>query len=103
MEELFLFLHLFLLLLQEQFPEGWQEYECRLKTKELGGLMRNFVQSKWEGEPLEGRTILLQAEQGIGDVVARAVKVVRVKQVDSGAAREKGGCGRGSLVLQREG
>jgi Tfp pilus assembly protein PilF len=57
------------LLLQEQFPEGWQEYECRLKTKELGGLMRNFVQSKWEGEPLEGRTILLQAEQGIGDVI----------------------------------
>ncbi len=47
------------------FLQGWQEYEWRLKG---GGIAtRPFPQSCWEGESLEGKTILVYAEQGVGD------------------------------------
>jgi tetratricopeptide (TPR) repeat protein len=56
-----------LLLVTGDFERGWPEYEWRWKTKQ----MRAFEHAapKWEGEPLLGRTILLQAEQGLGDTI----------------------------------
>ena len=52
-----------------QFREGWKNYESRWE-KEMAHLRRNFVQPLWRGErPLVGRTILLHAEQGLGDTL----------------------------------
>jgi len=56
-------------ILMGEFKEGWRLYEWRWKT-ELKDYVRAFTQPLWLGEtPLEGRTILLHAEQGYGDTL----------------------------------
>ena len=50
-----------------EFAPGWSEYECRWQTNQCPP--RHFDKPRWNGEPLAGRTILLYAEQGLGDVV----------------------------------
>jgi hypothetical protein len=54
-------------LLSGDFERGWAEYEWRWKTKDCP--RRNFSQATWDGQPLDGKTILLHAEQGLGDVI----------------------------------
>ena len=54
-------------LLEGRLAEGWPEYEWRWKCPELPE--RQFKQSLWDGSPLAGRTILLHAEQGLGDTI----------------------------------
>lgn len=54
-------------LLQGKLAEGWAEYEWRWKCPELPE--RPFKQPLWDGSSLEGRTILLHAEQGLGDTI----------------------------------
>ncbi|MFN7959479.1 MAG: tetratricopeptide repeat protein [Holophagaceae bacterium] len=50
--------------------QGWQHFEARLKIpKELRLKKRSFQQPAWQGEPFEGKTILLWAEQGLGDTL----------------------------------
>ncbi|MBV9122006.1 MAG: tetratricopeptide repeat protein, partial [Planctomycetes bacterium] len=49
------------------FTQGFEEFEWRWKSK--GFLPRSFPQPLWDGSPLEGRTILLHGEQGIGDIL----------------------------------
>jgi len=56
-----------LMLLCGDFDQGCAEYEWRWQTGQLPA--RNFRQPRWDGEPLNGRTILLYAEQGLGDTV----------------------------------
>lgn len=46
---------------------GMAEYEWRWKCKSYS--TRRFSQPRWNGEPLAGRTILLHAEQGLGDTL----------------------------------
>lgn len=52
-------------LVRGDFERGWREYEWRWKCKDFNP--RPFKQPRWEGEPLEGRRIMLHAEQGLGD------------------------------------
>jgi Tetratricopeptide repeat/Glycosyltransferase family 9 (heptosyltransferase) len=52
-----------------RFREGWRKYEARFDTHANKGLRRPFSQPQWRGEPLGGRTILLHAEQGLGDAL----------------------------------
>jgi len=52
-------------LLEGRFEQGWQEYEWRLK----GSGLRGLSQPLWDGAALEGRAILLRAEQGLGDTI----------------------------------
>jgi tetratricopeptide (TPR) repeat protein len=52
-------------LLRGDFARGWPEYEWRWRCKELPP--RPFPRPRWDGGPLEGKTILLHAEQGLGD------------------------------------
>ena len=57
------------LLLNGNFSEGWREYEWRWKggVKELKPA--KFARPLWQGEDLAGKTLLLQAEQGLGDML----------------------------------
>ena len=48
-----------------RYAEGWREHEWRWRRKEQPP--RSYPQPLWRGEPLAGRTILLHAEQGMGD------------------------------------
>ena len=52
-----------------RFKEGWRKYEARFDTSANRRLRRPFSQPQWRGEPLQGRTILLHAEQGFGDAL----------------------------------
>jgi tetratricopeptide (TPR) repeat protein len=56
------------LLAQGNFAPGWAEYERRWIANPR---IRNvsFSQPRWTGEALNGRTILLHAEQGLGDAI----------------------------------
>ena len=54
------------LLLTGDFKSGWTEYEERLK---LNAFRRKDTIPHWDRSPLKGRTILLYAEQGIGDAI----------------------------------
>src|SRR5207253_335279 len=54
-------------LLTGDFAHGWPEYEWRWKCK--GFYLPPFTQPFWDGSPLKGRTILLHAEQGLGDTL----------------------------------
>ncbi len=57
-------------LLLGDFATGWAGYEWRWKKPEHRALRRNFAPPLWNGaEPLAGRTILLYAEQGLGDTL----------------------------------
>jgi tetratricopeptide (TPR) repeat protein len=54
-------------LLQGDWARGWPEYEWRWQTTECPGW--SFPQPRWDGSPLAGRSILLLAEQGLGDTL----------------------------------
>lgn len=55
------------LLLTGHFEEGWKEYEWRWQ---MGRASRpSFQQPLWKGEHFTGRTLLLCAEQGLGDTI----------------------------------
>jgi tetratricopeptide (TPR) repeat protein len=57
------------LLAQGDFARGWPEYEWRLRRAGADG-KRDFTPPRWfGGEPIEGRTVLLYAEQGFGDTI----------------------------------
>lgn len=69
------------------YRAGWQEYEWRWHVASLGVSRRALPGMSWTGRAqLQGRTILLYAEQGFGDtiqfarfvpaVVARGAKVI---------------------------
>ncbi|PXX48768.1 tetratricopeptide repeat protein [Aquitalea magnusonii] len=60
-----------LLLLQGDYARGWQYYEARKLDPQLcqrSGLQR-FARPEWQGESLEGKTLLLHQEQGLGDTI----------------------------------
>lgn len=58
------------LLLAGRLEEGWPLFEWRWKTAGFPSLPRPFDRPLWLGEqPLEGKTILLHAEQGLGDAL----------------------------------
>ncbi|MES2688703.1 MAG: tetratricopeptide repeat protein [Pseudomonadota bacterium] len=57
-------------LLVGDFAQGWRKYEWRWKSTERNLAGRNFAQPLWTGEAsLQGKTILLHAEQGFGDSI----------------------------------
>lgn len=49
--------------------EGWIEYEWRRHLREDLGQKRGFPQPAWNGSPVEGRTVLVMCEQGLGDTI----------------------------------
>jgi tetratricopeptide (TPR) repeat protein len=51
------------------WEQGWPGYEARWKFREVHRNPRVFSQPRWQGEALNGRRILLHAEQGLGDTI----------------------------------
>jgi tetratricopeptide (TPR) repeat protein len=51
------------------YERGFQEYEWRWNSPDLSKSVRYFSQPMWDGQPLNGRAILLHAEQGFGDTI----------------------------------
>lgn len=49
------------------YAAGWLGYEARLEQPHFP--RRDFAQPMWYGEPLEDRTLLVWAEQGLGDAI----------------------------------
>ncbi len=58
-----------MLLVQGEFEDGWREYEWRLLLPRYFNSPTRFVQPQWDGSDLRGRTILVHAEQGLGDTI----------------------------------
>ena len=57
-----------LLLGRKEYTEGWREFEYRLQVDDLWrGRLIPFA--PWKGEPLEGKTLLISGEQGLGDQI----------------------------------
>jgi len=53
-----------------RYAQGWDLYESRWHKKRARGARRDFGSPAWAGsESLEGKTILLWAEQGLGDTL----------------------------------
>jgi tetratricopeptide (TPR) repeat protein len=51
------------------WKQGWPGYEARWRFREVHRAPMAFRQPRWQGEPLDGRRILLHAEQGLGDSI----------------------------------
>ena len=54
---------------QGRYAEGWPAHEWRWDFRELRLRRRHFAAPQWRGEKLNGETILLHAEQGLGDTL----------------------------------
>jgi tetratricopeptide (TPR) repeat protein len=50
------------------FKNGWRDFEWRWRTQ-WSPQVRRVDAPLWRGEPIEGKTILLLAEQGYGDTI----------------------------------
>jgi tetratricopeptide (TPR) repeat protein len=68
-------------LLAGDFARGWEEYEWRWDTEQLRGVKRNFAQPQWLGsDEISGKTILIHAEQGLGDTLQFCRYIPRVAE-----------------------
>jgi tetratricopeptide (TPR) repeat protein len=64
-----------------RFREGWDAYEWRWKA--VPWLDRHsFEQPQWDGEPLNGRTLLLHTEQGYGDTLLFLRYIEQLRDAD---------------------
>jgi tetratricopeptide (TPR) repeat protein len=57
------------LLRSGNYQEGWEEYAWRFRITEVISQFHNSLTPLWEGSSLKGKTILVYAEQGIGDEI----------------------------------
>jgi len=69
------------LLMQGRYAEAWPYYEARWE----GLLQPRWPAQRWQGQPLVGKTLLLWAEQGLGDTLqmARFVPLLRAANPDA--------------------
>jgi tetratricopeptide (TPR) repeat protein len=56
------------MLARKEFAAGWREYQYRMQVDDVWR-RRLIPFGPWKGEPLEGKTLLISAEQGLGDQI----------------------------------
>lgn len=56
-------------LLAGDYQKGWNQYEWRWEFEHLKGQLPNLPKPMWNGESLQGKTILVCREQGLGDAI----------------------------------
>jgi hypothetical protein len=64
------------LLRMGDWRQGWPEFEWRLKTPRHG--VGNLGVPRWQGQELEGQTVLIVSEQGLGDTLQFVRYLARV-------------------------
>jgi tetratricopeptide (TPR) repeat protein len=69
----------FLLLNQGYLREGWTQYEFRWMQEPYLSKRPDCPQPQWAGQNLAGKTVLVLAEQGVGDIVNFARFAVPLK------------------------
>jgi tetratricopeptide (TPR) repeat protein len=82
----------FVLLLLGDYAAGWRDYDWRWRLPAFNGPARRFAQPMWDGRALPAGTVLLHAEQGLGDTL----------QFARYASLVAGRCGQVVLESQRE-
>ena len=55
-------------LLLGRFPQAWEGYEQRFRLPSQAGVAQPQGQ-RWSGQPLDGKTLLISTEQGLGDAI----------------------------------
>ena len=70
------------LLSQGRYREGWPLYEARVEREGLNdGYPRTFPFPRWRGEPLDGKSIVIFPEQGLGDQIQFVRFVPRLEKL----------------------
>ena len=69
----------FALLKQGRFSEGWPEYEWRLRTPAAEAFTRSFDRPLWRGDAQPELTLLMVAEQGLGDTLQAACLIAEAR------------------------
>ena len=54
-------------LLHGDLAEGFRKFEARKRLVSVVFSTRRYAAPEWDGSPLNGRTIFVHAEQGLGD------------------------------------
>lgn len=68
-------------LLQGNYAQGWPQYESRWQFEHLAGTLPQHSQPRWTGQALQGSTILICEEQGLGDVIQFSRFLFHVKSL----------------------
>jgi len=71
-------------LLQCRYREAWPNFKARRYLAEWSDNRQNFGKPHWNGEPLNGRTLLVYTEQGFGDTLHFVRFLPRLKQFGGG-------------------
>lgn len=76
-------------LLLGDYAGGWPLYEWRRKTDQFAEWRREFTRPEWTGEQsIAGKTVLLYAEQGLGDAIQFMRYVPRVEALGAAVLLE---------------
>ncbi len=73
----------FIWLARGDYERGWPEFEWRLSCRRHVGSNPNCP--RWTGEDLGGKTILLHAEQGLGDTIQFIRFVAEIRKRNAGS------------------
>ncbi len=100
----------FTLMLLGRLPEGWREYEFRWLTNAFMRRYPNIDRPVWNGQSLQGRTILLWVEQGFGDTIqfiryaplVKALGATVLVLVREGLEQVIGGCAGIDRIVNRD-
>jgi len=77
------------LLLNNHYLDGWSEYEWRWERSKFPSPKRTFNQPLWLGKSaIQGKTILLHAEQGLGDTIQFCRYIHLIKELGANVILE---------------
>jgi len=68
------------LLTAGRYADGWRQYEHRWLVEPLLGIRARYGVPQWTGQPLQGCTVLVRSEQGLGDVFQFARYLPQLKE-----------------------
>jgi tetratricopeptide (TPR) repeat protein len=69
------------LLLQCRYKEAWPHFGARKELAEWSADVQNFGKPRWNGEPLNGRALLIYSEQGFGDTLHFSRFATKIKDI----------------------